>query len=48
MKIRGQWYCSEITMKTMELFAKIGIDYTSEASKLNKERKDKQAHDQLE
>ena len=49
LKIRGEWYCSEITKKTMELFAKIGIDYTSETSKLlNNERNDKQPHDQLE
>ena len=27
MKIRGQWYCSEMTKKTMDLFAKIGVDY---------------------
>jgi transposase len=27
LKIRGQWHRSEITKKTRELFAKIGIDY---------------------
>jgi hypothetical protein len=27
LKIRGEWHISEITKKTRELFAKIGIDY---------------------
>ena len=27
LKIRGKWHHSEITKKTMEQFAKIGIDY---------------------
>jgi hypothetical protein len=27
MKIRGQWFCSEITQKTQKLFDKIEIDY---------------------
>jgi hypothetical protein len=27
MKIRGDWHCSEITKKTGDLFAKIGIEY---------------------
>ena len=27
LKIRGEWHRSEITKKTRELFAKIGIDY---------------------
>ena len=27
LKIRGKWHRSEITKKTRELFAKIGIDY---------------------
>ena len=27
MKIRGNWHRSEMTDKTMKLFAKIGVDY---------------------
>lgn len=31
-KIRGKWHCSEIAIKHMKLFKKIGIDYLTERS----------------
>jgi len=47
MKIRGQWYCAEITKKIMYLFAKIGIDYKPEIPQY--QQKDKQqSPEQLE
>jgi transposase len=41
MKIRGEWYCSEITKKTMELFAKIGVDYKPDVFKPGQNQHDK-------
>ena len=48
MKIRGVWYRSEMTKKTMGLFAKIGIDYQPDIAKHEQNQNDKPLPVQLE
>jgi hypothetical protein len=40
MKIRGERFCSEITKKTMDLFAKTGIDYKTDRAKQRQNQHD--------